>query len=103
MYMKETMNTITNNRENVAQVGISVAIIGLVVLGGLKILSGDQLTRAKEFMADKSRITEQCGEDMSRCFLRTETICDGQDTMFDFSDDVCETIPYLNPQYYPAH
>ena len=94
--MKEVIQMI---KENPREVMISTAFLGLMVLAGLKILSTNQLSSAKEFMADPVRLAETCGSDLSGCESKTVTICDGNNTMFDFSDDVCESINYLSRPY----
>ncbi|MFH2019626.1 MAG: hypothetical protein ABII80_03380 [bacterium] len=101
--MKEIQTRMQEIKEKSLPTVISSTLIGLVVLAGLKMQSLNTLSSVKDFMSDKDRVTEKCGEDLSRCTLKSDLYCDGNNTMFDFSDDVCETTPVWEIPYTGAH
>lgn len=101
--MKEIQNRMQTIKEKSLPTVINSTIIGLVVLAGLKMQSLNNLSSVKEFMSDKDRVTERCGEDLSRCIQVEKQYCDGNNTMFDLSDDVCETVPNWEIPYTGAH
>lgn len=81
---------------------ISTTMTGIIALAiaagsyfGLYEASKNRLTEAKNATAPLS--SEQCDPskiDMGCYEQVTSQLCDGQDTMFQFKDDVCETITY---------
>lgn len=93
--MKNNEN-VTNNIENIQFISaVLLTDIAIGMLGGLALRSINQLTTAKEKMKDPVRTQEQCESSVYGCTYQTNvTLCDGQNTMFNLDDDVCEIVPF---------
>ena len=74
-------------------VGLTFAIGILTKMYG--VAYENELDKAKQLMSSPSLQQQKCDEDLSGCVLKENiTFCNGNDTMFNTSDDTCETLPY---------
>lgn len=72
--------------------GLSVAAVVTLIYK-----SENRLTEAREYMSNLNVIAQSCneGELLTNCvYIPERTFCDGNNTMFNFADDICASIPY---------
>ena len=83
---------------------ISLALIGITAFSLIELYTKSEnlLTNAKAFMADPVAQEQMCSPmellpgryfDDVCDVAKDVTLCDGNNTMLDFSDDICETLP----------
>lgn len=86
--MKETMS----QREITLYYALAIGALVMGSIGSLLDRSQNNLTEAKlKLLKNPTTAPESC--DPYGCTLITRNVCDGNNTVFNFGDDVCEDIP----------
>ncbi len=97
--MKEKNQKMPERVRGAIEIAIYLAALGLMFYGAEQIKdSENRLTDAKRNKLAVPALTSQCSLtdplDMGCNRQVTRELCDGNNTIFDKTDDVCETITY---------
>lgn len=97
--IKEFLYTeMTDKQALIATLSVPIISMGLLIITGLSSQSENNLTEFKEKKLNQTvpNQSDVCSSAFDTdCYLKLEReMCDGQNTILNFKDDVCEDIPY---------
>ncbi len=96
--MKEKYSDNTSQKEVTLYYALMAGALLLGGIGSLLDRSENNLAQAKlDLIANPTTAPERC--DPYGCTLVERKVCDGNNTIFDFSDDVCEDILVWTTNY----